>query len=99
MTPETMIHGRLELFERHVGLAIAVLPVIAHLAPGIAHPGAVVDEDRRPDRPDLRGDQRLDEVPRHTSGRAGEVSEPEGTGRHAVIVLLPRRGVSDAAGR
>src|SRR5437762_1391302 len=76
-TPERMAHRRLELLERHVRLAIAVLPVAAHLASGVADPGAVVDEDGGADGTDLRCDERLHEIAWHAGGRAREVAEPE----------------------
>jgi hypothetical protein len=39
--PERAVEDRLELGERHVGLAVAPLPVVAHRALGVADPGAV----------------------------------------------------------
>ena len=80
--PERVAHRRLELRERHVRLAIAVLPVVAHLALGVADPGAVVDEHGRPDRLELRRDERLGEVAGHARRGARQVSKPESTCGH-----------------
>ncbi len=89
--PERMAHRRLELRERHVRLAIAVLPVVAHLAVGVAHPGAVVDEHGRPDRLELRHHQRVGEVARHAGGSPREIAERESAFGHADIVQRPPR--------
>ena len=81
--PERVGHHRLELRERHVRLAVAPLPVVAHRAAGVADPGAVVDEDGRPDRVQLGADERVDEVARHAGGCFREVLQAEGVGGHA----------------
>ena len=54
--PEVVVHDAVELLEREVGLPVAVLPVVAHLAARVADERAVVDQHRRPDRVDARGD-------------------------------------------
>src|SRR5262249_22806701 len=75
--PERVPHRRLELGQRHVGLAIAVLPVVAHLALGAADPGAVVDQDRRPDRRQFRDDQSVGEIARHAGRGMGQIPKCE----------------------
>ena len=55
-----------DLLERHVLLAIAALPVAAHLAARVADERAVEDQHRRMDRPKGR-DGGVDQV----AGRAG----------------------------
>src|SRR5438034_488405 len=61
--PELVRQHRIELVERHVRLAVAVLPVVAHLAAGIADPRAVIDEDRRTNGMDRRRDERIGQIP------------------------------------
>src|SRR6266496_2014975 len=65
--PERILHRRLELRQRHVGFSIAMLPVVAHLALGVAHPGAVVDEHGGADGRQLRDDKRVGEVAGYAS--------------------------------
>ena len=86
------VQDRLELGERHVGLAIAPLPVVAHRALGVADPGAVVDEHRRPDRVELRADEGIDEVAGDAGGGLCEVLQPEGDVdiRSSRPVVVPR---------
>ncbi len=45
-SPEIVRHDAVELLQRHVRLAIAHLPVAAHLAAGVADECAVIDEYR-----------------------------------------------------
>ena len=78
--PEGRVHHRLELRQRHVRLAVAELPVVAHLALGVADPGAVIDEDRRADRVKPRADEGIDEVAGDARCRFGEVP---GAGRYS----------------
>ena len=82
--PERMGHRRLELGERHVRLAIAVLPVVAHLAAGVADPGAVVDEHGRPDRLEPRHHQRVGEIARHARRRAGHIPQRKAVFGHGL---------------
>ncbi len=78
--------------ERHVGLAVAPLPVVAHRAAGVADPGAVIDEHGRADGVELRADEGIDEVARDTSGRFGEVVQSERRGGHqGNLLMIPRR--------
>ncbi len=80
--PERVRHRRFELRQRQVGLPVAELPVVAHLALGVADPRAVVDEHRRPDRVQLRVDEGVHQVARDAAGRLGEVLQPEGISGH-----------------
>ena len=48
--PESELNACVDLLERHVALAVAALPVAAHLAAGVADERAVEDEDGRVDR-------------------------------------------------
>ena len=75
-------HDAVELVERHVALAVAALPVVAHLAARIADEGAVVDEHRRADRLDLRHDERVRQIARHARGGAGQIVQAEGVNGH-----------------
>src|SRR5438876_603009 len=77
-----MAHRRLELVERQIGFAVAVLPVAAHLAARIAHPRAVVDEHGRPDRMKGRRDERVGEIARDAGRGPGDVAQPEAFGGH-----------------
>jgi hypothetical protein len=43
----------IDVGERHLVLAIGALPVVAHLALRVAHPGAMEDQHRRVDRAHL----------------------------------------------
>src|SRR5262249_40590356 len=54
VVPERALEGTVDLLERHVALAVAPLPVAAHLAPRVADERAVEDEDRRIDRFEAR---------------------------------------------
>src|SRR5262249_4672184 len=47
--PERVLEDTVDLLERHVALAVAPLPVAAHLAPRVTHERAVEDQDRRMD--------------------------------------------------
>ena len=76
-TPERIGEHRLELLERHVRLAIAPLPVAAHRAARIADPGAVIDEDGRPNGVNLRADERIDQIAGHACRGSSEVSAGE----------------------
>jgi hypothetical protein len=82
--PERAVERRLELRERHVGLAVAPLPVVAHRALGVADPGAVIDEHGRANRVHPGVDEGIDEVPGDPRRGLGEVLQPEGVGRHGV---------------
>ena len=42
-----IVEGAVDLLERHVGLAVAALPVAAHLAARVADERAVEDQDGR----------------------------------------------------
>ena len=81
-TPELVVHDAVELLERHVALAIASLPVVAHLAARIADEGAVIDQHRRADGLDLRHDERVREIARHARGGAGQIVQAEGVDGH-----------------
>ena len=87
VAPERVVHRRLELRQRHVGFAIAVLPVVAHLTARVADPRAVVDEHRRLDRRDAR-DDRIGQIAGHTDGRAREIPEGEGVFGHSVEFIV-----------
>ena len=95
------VEDRLELGERHVRLAIAPLPVVAHRALGVADPGAVVDEHRRPDRVELGADEGIDEVARDTRRGFREVMQPEacwwpsGDGFHGISRAEVRANLKD----
>ena len=64
--PQRRGKGAVDLLERHVGLAVAALPVAAHLAPRVADERAVKNQDSRMDG-FVGCDVRIDEV----AGSAG----------------------------
>src|SRR5687767_10173069 len=80
-----MVHDAIELLERHVALAIAVLPVVAHLATGVANKCAVVDEHGGADRVKRAGDDAVDQVARHACGCLGEIAQPEAFSGHLLV--------------
>jgi hypothetical protein len=81
--PERVLHRRLELRKRHVALAFAMLPVVAHLALRVADPRAVVDEHRRPNRLQLGDDERIGQVARHAGRGLAQIAQGESAFRHS----------------
>ena len=86
--PERVVHDAVDLGQRHVLLAVAALPVAAHRAAGVTDERAVEDEDRRPDRPELR-DRRLGQIARHADRGLGQVSKREGLLGQRLILSQP----------
>ncbi len=72
--PQARAEDFLDLGERHVRLAIAALPVVAHLAAGVADERAMENDDRRMDGLRSR-DVAVDEVPRYARGRLRQVPQ------------------------
>ncbi len=80
--PERRVEDRLELIERHVRLAIAPFPVVAHRALGVGGAGAVVDQNCGTKRMQLGVDEGIDEVARDACRSLGEVVQSEAVGCH-----------------
>ena len=73
--PERRREDAVDLLERHVGLAVAALPVAAHLAARVADERAVEDQDGRVDRLEAR-DVGVDEVARRADRRLQRGTSP-----------------------